>query len=63
MNNKDIVVQALDLTKSYGEILAVDHLNFEVAKGEIFGFMMTAVVTFGSMLALGFFTLTFFILL
>jgi len=37
--NKDVVVQALDLTKSYQEILAVDHINFEVEKGEIFGFL------------------------
>jgi len=28
-----------DLTKNYGEITAVDHINFEVKKGEIFGFL------------------------
>jgi len=39
MGNKDIVIQALDLTKFYGEMLAVDHINFEVEKGEIFGFL------------------------
>jgi ABC-2 type transport system ATP-binding protein len=37
--NKDIVIVVSDLTKSYGEILAVDHINFEVKKGEIFGFL------------------------
>jgi len=37
--NKDIVIQASDLTKSYGKILAVDHINFEVERGEIFGFL------------------------
>jgi len=37
--DKDTVIQALDLTKSYGEILAVDHINFEVNRGEIFGFL------------------------
>ncbi|MCK4733946.1 MAG: ATP-binding cassette domain-containing protein [Methanophagales archaeon] len=37
--NKDVVIQASDLTKFYGEILAVDHVNFEVKKGEIFGFL------------------------
>jgi len=37
--SKDIVIQASDLTKSYGEILAVDHINFEVKKSEIFGFL------------------------
>ena len=36
---KKIVVQASDLTKFYGQILAVDHINFEVEKGEIFGFL------------------------
>ena len=35
--SKDIV--ASDLTKFYGEILAVDHINFEVKRGEIFGFL------------------------
>ncbi len=37
--NKDIVIQVADLTKFYGEILAVDHINFEVEKGEVFGFL------------------------
>jgi ABC-2 type transport system ATP-binding protein len=39
MNNKDIVIQAADLTKFYGEILAVDHISFQVERGEIFGFL------------------------
>lgn len=37
--NRDVVIQASDLTKFYGDILAVDHTNFEVKKGEIFGFL------------------------
>jgi len=37
--NRDVVILASDLTKFYGEILAVDHVNFEVKKGEIFGFL------------------------
>jgi ABC-2 type transport system ATP-binding protein len=37
--NKDIVIAVSDLTKSYGEILAVGHIDFEVKKGEIFGFL------------------------
>jgi ABC-2 type transport system ATP-binding protein len=37
--SKDMVIQASDLTKSYEEILAVDHINFEVKRGEIFGFL------------------------
>jgi len=32
-------VEALNLTKYYGETLAVDHISFEVRKGEIFGFL------------------------
>jgi ABC-2 type transport system ATP-binding protein len=28
-----------NLTKRYGDIVAVDHINFEVRKGEIFGFL------------------------
>jgi len=35
----DVVIEASELTKSYGEILAVDHINFEVKKGEVFGFL------------------------
>ena len=33
------VIEVSDLTKSYGEILAVDHISFEVREGEIFGFL------------------------
>ena len=29
----------MDLTKCYGKLLAVDHINFNVKKGEIFGFL------------------------
>ncbi|RZN56716.1 MAG: hypothetical protein DSO09_06475 [Candidatus Methanomethylicota archaeon] len=32
-------VEVLGLTKWYGSILAVDHLNFEIQEGEIFGFL------------------------
>ena len=32
-------VAASDLTKYYGDLLAVDHINFEVRQGEIFGFL------------------------
>ncbi len=31
-------IEVKDLTKNYGEITAVNHINFEVRKGEIFGF-------------------------
>ena len=35
----DIAIQVSNLTKLYGKILAVDRINFEVKKGEIFGFL------------------------
>lgn len=35
---KDII-QVKDLTKFYGQTLAVDHLSFEVKEGEVFGFL------------------------
>ncbi len=37
MGEKSITVE--NLTYRYGEILAVDHINFEVGSGEIFGFL------------------------
>lgn len=35
----DIVIKANDLTKKFGTFTAVDHISFEVGKGEIFGFL------------------------
>ena len=35
---KDII-RTLGLTKYYGDLLAVDHLSFNVKEGEIFGFL------------------------
>lgn len=32
-------IEVKDLTKNYGEITAVNHIDFEVRKGEIFGFL------------------------
>jgi ABC-2 type transport system ATP-binding protein len=32
-------IRVFDLTKYYGNLLAVDHITFEVRKGEIFGFL------------------------
>lgn len=34
-----MAIEVEDLTKRYGEILAVDHISFDVRKGEIFGFL------------------------
>jgi len=36
MNN---AIEVSDLTKYYGDLLAVDHINFEVRQGEVFGFL------------------------
>jgi len=33
------IIQVSDLTKYYGNLLAVDHINFDVKVGEIFGFL------------------------
>ncbi|MEI6088360.1 MAG: ABC transporter ATP-binding protein, partial [Bacteroidota bacterium] len=36
---KEKVIIAERLTKSFGDFIAVDHISFEVEKGEIFGFL------------------------
>lgn len=36
---KDLAIRVLELTKFYGETVAVDHISFKVEKGEIFGFL------------------------
>lgn len=33
------IIQTCDLTKHYGDLLAVDHVDFSVGRGEIFGFL------------------------
>lgn len=33
------MIKVTDLTKAYGERLAIDHLNFQVEKGEVVGFL------------------------
>lgn len=38
MNNEKVIV-AEGLTKRFGDFVAVDHISFEVEKGEIFGFL------------------------
>ena len=35
----ELAIKTVNLTKYYGKLLAVDHINFEVKKGEIFGFL------------------------
>ncbi len=39
MEGDERVIRAVNLTKRYGELVAVDHVSFEVKKGEIFGFL------------------------
>jgi ABC-2 type transport system ATP-binding protein len=34
-----MIIQVQDLVKRYGDVVAVDHLSFEVEKGEIFGLL------------------------
>ena len=36
---KDNVIEAEDLTKTFGDFTAVNAITFEVKKGEIFGFL------------------------
>ena len=35
----DIAISVNNLTKYYGDLLAVNHINFEVLRGEVFGFL------------------------
>lgn len=39
MNENDIVIRTEQLTKRFGSFTAVDHISFEVHRGEIFGFL------------------------
>ena len=36
---QEYAIRVINLTKYYGELLAVDHINFKVYKGEVFGFL------------------------
>jgi len=37
--NGELVIETQDLTKVYGEQVAVDHLNLKIYQGEVFGFL------------------------
>jgi lipooligosaccharide transport system ATP-binding protein len=39
MNSSEVLIKAHDLTKKYGDFMAVDHIDFEVYKGECVGFL------------------------
>ncbi len=36
---QNTVIRTKDLTKRFGDFIAVDHISFEVTRGEIFGFL------------------------
>nr|WP_326848738.1 ribosome-associated ATPase/putative transporter RbbA [Bartonella sp. HY761] len=37
--NNEVAIEAIDLTKKFGDFTAVDHVSFSIHKGEIFGFL------------------------
>lgn len=39
IENQNIAIKAENITKTFGDFTAVDHISFEVKKGEIFGFL------------------------
>lgn len=39
MNDGVIAIQTYDLSKRFGDLVAVDSINFEVRRGEVFGFL------------------------
>lgn len=39
MISKEVLIEAQSLTKNYGDIIAVDHVDFKVYKGECVGFL------------------------
>ena len=39
MNDREAVISVRELTKCFGTFTAVDHISFEVFRGEIFGFL------------------------
>lgn len=39
MSEPNVVIRTIDLTKRFGVVIAVDHLNLEVYRGEVFGFL------------------------
>jgi ABC-2 type transport system ATP-binding protein len=39
LKSQDIAIEAKDLTKLFGQLVAVDHVSFQVNQGEFFGFL------------------------
>ena len=38
-DGEDVAIEARDLTMRFGDFTAVDHVNFRIRRGEIFGFL------------------------
>jgi len=39
IENKEIIIDVRELTKKYGDFIALKNLNLQIFKGEIFGFL------------------------
>ncbi len=39
MTSGDLIIEAKDLTRTFGSFTAVDHITFDVHRGEVFGFL------------------------
>ena len=39
MKSQDVAIEVKDLTKLFGQLVAVDHVSFQVNQGEFFGFL------------------------
>lgn len=39
MKSQDIAIEAKGLTKRFGQLVAIDHIDFQVNRGEFFGFL------------------------
>ena len=37
--NQDFIIEINNLTKRFGQLVAVDHISFKVKQGELFGFL------------------------
>jgi ABC-2 type transport system ATP-binding protein len=39
LENQGFAIEVKDLTKVFGQLVAVDHVSFQVNQGEFFGFL------------------------
>ena len=40
MESQSAAIRASELTKRFGDLTAVDHVSFEVRRGELFGLLL-----------------------